>query len=260
MQATLSSTASGTEQGPETFGVGLRADRKCGSKLGMRRSVAEGVGLAHDAGNLLGALRLYSELLAVPGTLREEHRDYATELWLLSERSAAMIARLMRHTGGSATERERRESTVLPEVVGRCRGLLTRVAGREVVVERGADGERAVEVSYEVVERILTNLVKNAAESMRGEGVVSVRVRDGAGGVELVVRDSGCGMSERRARGLERGEGAGRERGRGLGRGLGMRVVWELVVESGGWLRIASEPGVGTSVVVGWPVSGVLGC
>ncbi len=30
-------------------------------------SIAEGAGLAHDAGNLLGALSLYSDLLAMPG-------------------------------------------------------------------------------------------------------------------------------------------------------------------------------------------------
>src|SRR5438270_13334274 len=37
--------------------------------------VAEGAGLAHDAGNLLGALSLYSDLLAMPGVLNDEHRE-----------------------------------------------------------------------------------------------------------------------------------------------------------------------------------------
>src|SRR5215467_12816853 len=41
--------------------------------------VAEGAGLAHDACNLLGALSLYSDLLAMPGVLHEEHREYANE-------------------------------------------------------------------------------------------------------------------------------------------------------------------------------------
>ena len=54
--------------------------------------VAEGAGLAHDAGNLLGALSLYSEMLAAPGVLNEEYREYATELRLLSERSSAMMS------------------------------------------------------------------------------------------------------------------------------------------------------------------------
>jgi len=59
--------------------------------------VAEGAGLAHDAGNLLGALSLYSDLLALPGVLHEEYRAYAAELRLLSDRSWAMIHRLVNH-------------------------------------------------------------------------------------------------------------------------------------------------------------------
>ena len=56
--------------------------------------------LAHDAGNLLGALSLYSDLLAMPGVLHEEHREYAAELRMLSDRSWAMIDRLVNHARG----------------------------------------------------------------------------------------------------------------------------------------------------------------
>src|ERR1700712_3222287 len=58
-------------------------------------SIAEGPGLAHDAGNLLGALGLYCDLLDLPGVLRPEHLHYARELRLLSQRSGALINRLL---------------------------------------------------------------------------------------------------------------------------------------------------------------------
>jgi len=60
--------------------------------------IAQGSGLAHDAGNLLGALGLYCDLLRVPGVLRPEHRHYATELGLISSRSSDLIRRLLTHT------------------------------------------------------------------------------------------------------------------------------------------------------------------
>src|SRR4030081_93745 len=81
--------------------------------------VAEGAGLAHDAGNLLGALSLYSDLLAMPGVLHEEHREYATELRMLSDRSWALIGRRVNRLPGE----QQAAATVLPEVVKRCRGL-----------------------------------------------------------------------------------------------------------------------------------------
>lgn len=232
---------------------GLERDARAGHGHGGVLGVAEGAGLAHDAGNLLGALSLYSELLAMPGVLNEEYREYAVELRMLSERSHAMIARLVGHA--QSGEKDTVEAmTVLPAVVNRCRGLLSRIAGRKVDIVFGPGAERPVRVPVEAVERILTNLVKNAAESMSGEGgTITVSVA-GAGGAEAVeprvvmmVTDTGCGMAEETVRAL--GESAVANAG---GRGLGFRVVRELVAMSEGCLRIASTPCEGTGVAVEW--------
>jgi signal transduction histidine kinase len=215
---------------------------------GIRR-VAESAGLAHDAGNLLGALTLYSELLAMPGVLHDEHKDYAAEIRLLSERSWAMIDRLVNHAQ-SELEADA-GSVVLLEVVERCHGLLGKIAGREVDIMWNAGGFRAVNIATEAAERIITNLVKNAAEASSGDGVIVVSVTglmvDGIRRVLLTVSDSGCGMSESMLKALRTGAIT-----RGGGRGIGFSVVRELVAATGGRLEIASEPGVGTSVSVEW--------
>src|ERR1700678_3216365 len=120
--------------------------------------VAEGAGLAHDAGNLLGALSLYSDLLAMPGVLHEEHREYATELRMLSDRSWAMINRLVNHSRGGLPAKVQTEISVLPNVLDRCRGLLSRVAGRTVVISYGVVAFRPVRVPVEAVGAIVSHL------------------------------------------------------------------------------------------------------
>src|ERR1700742_1928299 len=116
MQATQSSTASGAGSGSGIYSGKFAALRHVTREMNLKRAatpsvrsdaaavgevvspaagVAEGAGLAHDAGNLLGALSLYSDLLAMPGVLHEEHREYANELRMLSDRSWAMIDRLV---------------------------------------------------------------------------------------------------------------------------------------------------------------------
>jgi signal transduction histidine kinase len=219
--------------------------------------VAEGAGLAHDAGNLLGALSLYSDLLGMPGVLHEEHREYAAEPRMLSDRSWAMIDRLMNHARGMRRPKAAVESTVVPNVVDRCKGLLSRVAGRTVEIEYGVGAFAPVNVPAEAVERILTNLVKNAAEATAWVGAISVQV-DGAteldehGGnrrrVVMTVRDRGCGMDSSAVRRLMQGGGISPANGRGLG----FRVVRELVALSGGCLNIESQPEVGTSISTEW--------
>jgi len=194
MQATQSSTASGSGVYSGKFAALRHVTRQMrlasatapaveravagpiAGDAALVAGVAEGAGLAHDAGNLLGALSLYSDLLAMPGVLHDEHREYAAELRMLSDRSWAMINRLVNHSRAAQPAKAEGETTVLPDVVDRCRGLLSRVAGRTVEISYGVGAFQPVRVQVEAVERILTNLVKNAAEATPWVGPISIHV------------------------------------------------------------------------------------
>jgi signal transduction histidine kinase len=240
---------------PDAAGVPKSIAVECHDGYG----VAEGAGLAHDASNLLGALSLYSDLLGMPGVLHEEHRGYAEELRMLSDRSWAMIDRLVNHAGAGLRVKKTAEAVVLPDIVDRCRGLLSRVAGRTVETSYGLGAFQPVNVPAESVERILTNLVKNAAEASLWADAITIRVEgvkgwDGVAGedgrrrVAVTVRDKGRGMDEAAVQRLMEGTGTSQRKGRGLG----FRVVRELVAISGGCLSIESEPGAGTSISAEW--------
>ena len=225
--------------------------------------VAEGAGLAHDAGNLLGALSLYSDLLAMPGVLHEEHREYAAELRMLSDRSWAMINRLLNHSRAGLPMKAQAEISVLPNVVDRCRGLLSRVAGRTVEISYGVGAFQPVRVPVEAVERIVTNLVKNAAEATPWVGAISIHIEgvreesvtdrvaneceEAQRRVVMTVRDRGCGMDQAAVRRLMAGGIS-----TASGRGLGFRVVRELVAMSGGCLDVESQLEMGTNISVEW--------
>jgi signal transduction histidine kinase len=282
MQATQSSTASGIYSGK--FAALRHVTREMslnraampvvrrplatvsGDAAASIAGVAEGAGLAHDAGNLLGALSLYSDLLAMPGVLSEEHREYAAELRMLSDRSWAMINRLVNHSRSGLPAKVQTEISVLPDVVDRCRGLLSRVAGRMLDISYGVGAFQPVRVPVEAVERILTNLVKNAAEATPWVGAISIHVEgvtecagnEGAGfgdeeeqtrrRVVMTVRDRGCGMDQAAVRRLMQAGGISSA----SGRGLGFRVVRELVAMSGGCLNVESQPEMGTSISAEW--------
>ncbi|WP_433966169.1 sensor histidine kinase [Tunturiibacter gelidiferens] len=276
MQAMQSGTASGPEIYSGKFAALRHVTRQRGlggsamptvrttadapaAEVAAIAGVAEGAGLAHDAGNLLGALSLYSDLLALPGVLHEEHKEYANELRMLSDRSWAMIDRLVNHARAGRSTKVQGEFAVLPDVVDRCRGLLSRVAGRTVEISYGVGAFQAVKVPVESVERILTNLVKNAAEATPWVGAISIHVEGVLQQVEnegedvrrkvvMTVTDRGCGMDQAAVRRLMQTGGISSSNGRGLG----FRVVRELVAISGGCLNVESQPEVGTSISVEW--------
>lgn len=163
-------------------------------------TVVHGDGLLHDARNLIGALGLYCDLLSMPGVLKKEHRHYAEEVRLLGVRSAAMIQRLMetsvqaegaaacswldkspRPCGAGCAAAEKTLSGIgtgkqagsapapasLRAIVERCSGLLDRVAcGKTIEISYGVASAVPVRIEEEAVERILVNLVRNAAAAL----------------------------------------------------------------------------------------------
>ena len=73
------------------------------------------------------------------------------------------------------------------------------------------------------------------------------------GFVELDVNDDGVGMDpETRTRAFEP---FFTTRPTGRGTGLGLSTVYGVVSQNGGEVRVLSQPGRGTSVVVQWPVA-----
>jgi signal transduction histidine kinase len=136
---------------------------------------------------------------------------------------------------------------------------LSRVAGRMVEISYGVGAFQPVRVPVEAVERILTNLVKNAAEATPWVGAISIHVEgvmeqaEGEGDevrrrVVMTVRDRGCGMDQAAVRRLMQAGGISSA----SGRGLGFRVVRELVAISGGCLNVESQVDMGTSISAEW--------
>ncbi len=110
------------------------------------------------------------------------------------------------------------------------------------------------------LKQILLNLLDNAVKFTDPGGAVTLAIRRGAdGGVEFEVRDTGLGMTAREIEiALEPfgqvDTGLARRR---AGAGLGLPLARRLTELHGGGLRIDSEPGRGTRMVVKLPPSRV---
>lgn len=264
------------------------------SSLGYQRgsSLAETAGLAHDAGNLLASLGLYTELLAAPGVLAPRHQHYATELRLIAERSSTLIQRLLAtfyaRAGEGAGGQIRPEECPQPPVLLDRRGARLREAGAAKsspaltlrnlapVLQQIAAGAAEVSVtcsallppldlSMEILERITVNLVQNAADAIRSarsvfssaeagrRGQILVHLEEEAGEARLTVEDSGPGMREEMIAAYLRPGLLPH----GETHGLGHRIVHELVAESGGRLAIRVCPGYGTLFCIRWSMPSI---
>ncbi len=106
-------------------------------------------------------------------------------------------------------------------------------------------------------ERVMANLIENAANYGGGATEISVHPGDDGRGVEVTVDDAGPGIEPgERAKVFERfyrGSAAGR-RGSGTGTGLGLSLVAEHLRAMRGQVRVESSPAGGARFVVALPV------
>ena len=137
-----------------------------------------------------------------------------------------------------------------------------RVSGdREAVTLRArlADDLPPVVADAVALRRIVDNLIANAVDSLvEGCGTVTVTTErldlPEEPAVRVTVADTGCGMSEEETAKIFTDFYTTKP----AGTGLGLSIVRRLVLDVRGTVRVASEPGVGTRVMVEIP-AGPLG-
>lgn len=207
-------------------------------------------GVAHDFNNIITVMvGSAANVMAAmhPGDPRRKEVD---EIRKMGERASALTRQLL----AFGRRQVLHPRTVdLNRVLEGSRGLLERLAGTGVHLEMELDpGLHPVRVDPTQVERVVSNLVVNARDAMPQGGRMWIRTRNGSDPtgewVELVVSDTGVGMTpEVRARLFEPFFSTKPD---GKGTGLGLPTVYGIVHQSGGRMEVESEPGQGARIRV----------
>ncbi|MFH6782506.1 MULTISPECIES: hybrid sensor histidine kinase/response regulator [Methylobacterium] len=214
-------------------------------------------GIAHDFNNLLavitGSLELVQRRVARGDT--DVGRFIAGALDG-TDRAAKLTHRLLAFARQQPLEPRPTDPNRL--VAGMV-DLLRRTLGETVRVEtRLMADPPAVFVDQNQLENAILNLAVNARDAMPGGGRLALEIAhgtldDGTPGVSITVRDTGTGMPpDVVARAFEP---FFTTKPQGRGTGLGLSQVYGFVTQSGGRVRIDSQPGQGTAIELTLPVS-----
>ncbi len=155
----------------------------------------------------------------------------------------------------------------LHRVIHSMEGLIRRLLGADIQLDLRLLSETAMlRMDPGHLEQLLVNLILNARDAMPHGGILTVETAErqiGAGArgrrvrpgryVLLAIRDTGTETdSEPRDPPFEPFHGADPRRQRA---GLGLSIVYGIVRQSGGAVRVSSEPGLGTAVKVYLPMA-----
>ena len=205
-------------------------------------------GVAHDFNNLLAVILNYADFAIEAATDEEQRRDLV-ELSKAATRGAELVRQLL------AFSRRRPVDAVavdLAEMVREMEPMLRRTIGEDVDLRCWVPSELPPTViDPGQVTQLLMNLTVNARDAMPGGGRLTIKATEAERGVELVVEDTGIGMSEEtRAKAFDP---FFTTKPPGSGTGLGLATVYGIVSAAGGTVSLDSEPGRGTRVVIQLP-------
>jgi PAS domain S-box-containing protein len=221
-------------------------------------------GIAHDFNNMLavimGGLNLLQRKLARGETDVERFVEGAIDG---AQRAATLTQRLLAF---SRQQPLSPEPLIINKLVAGMSELLDRTLGEQVKVETVlAAGLWQVKADPAQLENAILNLAVNARDAMPGGGRLTIETQnafvddayaqeyaiEGGQYVLIAVADTGAGMEpEVIAKAFDP---FFTTKGAGKGTGLGLSQVYGFVRQSGGHVKIYSEPGVGTSVKIYLP-------
>ncbi|PYT08252.1 MAG: hybrid sensor histidine kinase/response regulator [Acidobacteria bacterium] len=219
-------------------------------------------GIAHDFNNLLTAIIGYSQLLLRSFDNSDPRSIQIEEIERAGNRASALTRQLLAFSRKQILQPQVLDLNSLTENLSK---LLRRLIGEDIELVTVLDPQLAKEKADPgLIEQVIMNLAVNGRDAMHLGGRLTIETgnvnldsesldTDGPNGdyVMVAVTDTGCGIdTETKARIFDPFFTT-KETGKGTG--LGLSTVYGILKQSGGHIRVDSEPGSGSTFKVYLP-------
>jgi PAS domain S-box-containing protein len=221
-------------------------------------------GVAHDFNNMLGVILGHAHLALMETDPTQPIHANLEEIRIATERSADLTRQLLAFA---------RKQTVAPKVldlnetISGMLKMLQRLIGEDINLNwQPSQDLWRVKVDPSQIDQILANLCVNARDSILDIGKISIETgnstvdehstadnMDSAPGeyVTITVSDNGCGMENETMNHIFEPFFTTKEIGKGTG--LGLATVYGAVRQNNGFIKVRSEPGIGTKFMIFLP-------
>jgi two-component system sporulation sensor kinase A len=215
-------------------------------KLSVAGQLAAGV--AHEIRNPLTAIKGFVQLMGSSEAYMPKYFPIVKEEL---ERIELIIKELLMLAKPQAIQMKRTDLTTLIEDVV----LLVEAQAilQNIEVRLTLAGHRCfIQCDANQIKQVFINFLKNAIEAMPQGGVIEVALEISSEEEPVIrIQDQGYGISEEQLRMIGEPFYSTKEEGTGLG----MLVSYKIIENHSGRIRISSEVGVGTTIIVTFPVS-----
>ncbi len=241
----------------------LEEQRLQGQKMESIGTLAGGI--AHDLNNILGVIMGYTEMTLddLPDT--KEAQGNLNSVMKASERAKNMVNQILAFSRkANLTKVPLNLVDLIKETID---FLKSSIPSSIAIISNLENCEHQINANATQINQVLMNLCTNASYAMKDSGGVlkinvkeialdeeSSRIFDVKPGIlyKLTISDNGSGMNKETLQSIFEPYFTTKDTGEGSG--MGLAVVYGIVRDHGGKIDVYSEPGVGTTFTIYFPV------
>jgi signal transduction histidine kinase len=205
-------------------------------------------GVAHEIRNPLNAISMASQRLKrefMPAE-QEKAAEFETMTGVIRDEIRRLNGIIEEFLTFSKSRRLELRDSPIQEILQKIVQLISAEAeARGIALRTDWESDPVViPMDMDKLRQALLNFIKNAMESIRGEGMVTLSVRkQESGRVSVRITDTGCGMTAEEVDRIFNPEYTTKEKGLGLG----LPLAHEIIRGHGGEIRVLSRKGEGTT-------------
>ena len=209
--------------------------------------------IAHDLNNPLQGIVTYSYLLLEEKSFSSEVKENLQKIVVQANRCRDIIRGLLDFS------RQKKPDKTLCDVNSLLQGCISLVEKQaqfqNIRVTINLDKNMPLVIlDPSQVERVFLNLIINAAEAMEGNGqlTLSTQYTHDSDSVEIIIQDTGPGISKENMEKIFEPFFTTKETGHGVG--LGLAISYGIVKEHNGTISVESGLGKGTTFTISFPL------
>jgi len=211
-------------------------------------------GVAHQLNNPLGGITLFSKLILEEYSLEDGVKKDLQRILKDAERCRDTVKELLEFS--RQTKRLKRPHDINQAIARTLFLLENQTLFHNIkIVKHLARGLPPITADIQQLNHLLMNIILNAAQAMEGRGAMTLVTRPSKDGlfVQMEIADTGPGIPEDIRSRIFDPFFTTKEEGKGTG--LGLSLVYGIVENHGGRIDVHSEPGVGATFIVEFPMA-----
>jgi len=210
--------------------------------------------MSHELRTPMNAILGFAQLMQLDGQLSDNHQDYVQEVLNAGHHLLDLINEVLDLAKIEAGKLELQHQRINIEQLYRdCVTLISPLAEMQGVnlITETIDSNAAVTADPTRLKQVLINLLSNAVKYNQAQGEVRLSCRRQNDDIQLIVSDTGRGLSEEELEVLfEPFSRLGMENSGIEGTGIGLYISKQLVENMGGSIQVESQPDQGSRFYV----------